>query len=351
MADFLNPAEISSMLGNMQKAIESTAVVGAALVREDLQQGLVVAGPMQTPLRNRLKRVTGNGNAHAFYRLKPNDDRSQGIFYGTTPGNGVFPKGGLPVDATENYDYVAFPYSNLGDVVQVAFQDQAQGRSYTDILAQRTGVKSRNVAMMEEYFLWNGDSSIVQSGGGRIFDGIKKQLTTLGGNIDIASDGKINVGIVAQNQHNIVDAGGQPRVCFSDTLGKSILTRQISQLLAIQQTSGSNTFSGMSGGLSLDSYDFGYGECPLIWDRYLTPDPYTGQHFFVTLDDQSDDQVNDGNVIQMVDVDAMHSVELATIGTAWRKVIYETTMMMISVPQFQGMITGLTYAGQSAAAG
>lgn len=349
MSNLLTGIQIGKALEEMQKAISENNITGTGLVREDLQAGLAVAGPMETPLRNRLNRISGNGTAHSFYRMLPNADKTKGVFYGTVPGNAVFPKGGLPVDAQESYQQVAIPYANLGDVARVTFQDQVQGKSFIDLYSQRKMVKARNVCMIEEYFNLNGDSSQVQPGGGFIYDGLIVQISNHGGQLAAPSDGKLNIGVIAANQEQMVLAGGQPRVCIMDYLGKAILTRQVNQIYSIHQTSGAS-LGPVNGGIAVNAWDFGFGLVDWMANRYLVP-ATDGTHFFINLDDMSGDTMNDGNVVQMVDVDPMHSVDLAIVNTSWSSVIYETTMMMVSVPQFQGLIHGLTYAGQDAATG
>jgi len=347
MQGMLTAAQIGKSLSDMNKAISETNVSNGNLVREDLQSQLVVMGPMETPLRNRISRIAGNGAAHAFYRMKPNADVSQGPFYGTTPSNGVFPKGGLPTDATEAYQYVSYPYFNIGDVAQVTFQDQAQGKSFMDLMAQRTKVKTLNAAMIEEFFILWGDSAEVQDGGGYIFDGLLKQISTLGGQVHPSTDGTITLGTFSEVQKMQFDAGGTPRVIVIDSKAKGILTNEVAQLYALQGLAGAANFTGMQGGLSVRAWDFGYGPVDWIVSRYLVADPYSHKFYALSLDDRSMDGQNDGNVITMADVDPMHSIDLAIVATAWRKVIYETTTLIVSAPAFQGLITNLTYAGQT----
>jgi len=204
---------------NFSKAISITQPSYPGLTsREDLQDDLVIAGPMDCPLTSRLPRETGNGEAHAFWRLQPNADRSQGIFYGTTPGNAVFPMGGLPQTTTEDYVRIAIPYENLGDVAKVPWQAQAEARSYTDLMAQRVKVKAKNVKLMENFFGWWGDNTVTTyPGGGRIFDGLLKQLRTQGGVLNTPTDGKLSIGLIRQACKQMYDNGGVGSVVFVDT--------------------------------------------------------------------------------------------------------------------------------------
>lgn len=350
MSNVLSPQQIQGVLSEFQKAYATTAFPNADLNRQDLQAEMVVVAPIDTPLRNRLHRSQGNGNAHAFYRLKPNTDKSKGIFLGTVPGNSVFTKGGLPTDSNESYELVSVPYYNLGDVVQVPFQDQAQGRSYVDLLAQRTKVKMINVGLMEEYFIINGDSTVLQSGGGYIFDGLKRIIPNQGGVVNPSPDGKITLGLLRQTIESQWENGGYAKMAVMSGLAKSIITAQVNQFYGIRQTD-REAMSNANFGVSVNAFDLGYGPVDFIVSRYITPDPSSGAQFVLTLDDATLDPKNDGNVIDMIDVDPLNSVDLAIVGTAFRKVIYETTALRVSAPSFQGITTGLTFTGQSPVTG
>ena len=61
-----NAQLVEQALQDIQKAISSTSVDGLMLVREDLQAEMAIMAPTDTPLRNRLNRIQGNGKAHAW---------------------------------------------------------------------------------------------------------------------------------------------------------------------------------------------------------------------------------------------------------------------------------------------
>lgn len=127
-----NPFEVDNAIDRVRKAISTTNVTGALLVREDLQSELAVAVPTDTPLRNRLSRIEGNGSAHSWYQVVPTVT-AQGNFLGTSPVNGFFARGGLPTATQPSYRFLSAPYVSLGDIAEVTFFEQMAGRSYTDI--------------------------------------------------------------------------------------------------------------------------------------------------------------------------------------------------------------------------
>ncbi len=119
----INAQVVDQAIQDIQKAISSVDVSGLLLVREDLQAEMAIAAPTDTPLRNRLNRVQGNGKAHSWYKLVPTS-QAEGLFLGTAPSDGFFPKGGLPAASTPAYKFVSAPYTSLGDVVTVSFFDR-----------------------------------------------------------------------------------------------------------------------------------------------------------------------------------------------------------------------------------
>ena len=51
--------QLTEALGEIKKAYTTTGVTGLELVREDLQAQMAVMAPVDTPVRNRLRRIQG----------------------------------------------------------------------------------------------------------------------------------------------------------------------------------------------------------------------------------------------------------------------------------------------------
>jgi hypothetical protein len=124
-----NAQDVEKALQDIQKAIASTPVDGLMLVREDLQAEMAIMAPTDTPLRNRLNRIQGNGKAHAWYQLTPTvsaEAQSAGHLFlgGTAPEKAFFAKGGLPLATAPSYVYKSAPYVSVGDLATVSFFEQ-----------------------------------------------------------------------------------------------------------------------------------------------------------------------------------------------------------------------------------
>lgn len=65
-----NAQLVEQAIQDIQKAISSTDVSGLLLVREDLQAEMAIQAPTDTPLRNRLNRIPGNGKAQYLGLVK-----------------------------------------------------------------------------------------------------------------------------------------------------------------------------------------------------------------------------------------------------------------------------------------
>lgn len=343
----MTPDKIFQNLRELDSLKKSqTNVVGLEVVRQDLEDTLRLAANLNTPLRNRLNRIQGEGNAHAYYKLTANPGSvvTGAKFLGTDPNNAIFAKGGLPNSTDPQYSYVARPYSNIGDVLTVAWQDKAQDRSFIDIEAQQRHVKMINTGLCEEYFIINGDSDATN---GLAFDGLIKQITTDGYNVvDVSAGGgsPLKFSLIEQVVFDVLKAGGQTRGLVMSYAMKQAITQVIGvNYYGIRQTD-MRSDGKISGGVEIDEWNFGTGTVKLIADQYMLTDSVTGLERIVFLDDETDDQKNVGKAVQMVDVDPIHYAELASIATAERGIVYETTMLQIGVTQYQGFLKGINLA-------
>jgi hypothetical protein len=338
-----NPESILRQLQKFDEIRKSnTAVVGLEVVRQDLEDDLKLAANLDTPVRNRISRKKGNGKAHAFYKLVSNLGATQTTtkYLGTDPTGAAFTKGGLPVSIDPQYQYVSRPYSNIGDLVIVAWQDQAQDESYIDILAQQKRVKMINVGLAEEYFILNGDSGAT---GGLAFDGLITQIQQDGFNIlDVSAGGGAALAYqqIRQQMFAIKLAGGRTRALIMSYTIMELLTQMLGSIYAIRQVGSGANSTAYKGGFSLETWDFGTGSVDLIADQYMIPDG-SGLERVIFLDDATQDDKNSGNVVEMVDVDPVHYRDLQSITTAERGIVYETTMLQIGVTQYQGLLEGV----------
>lgn len=324
----LNAQEIESAILNLQKAISTTPVTGLLLVREDLQSELALMAPTDTPLRNRLNRIQGNGKAHAWYQLKPTV-QPEGLFLGTAPSGGFFPRGGLPAHSNASYVYKSAPYTSLGDVVEVAFFDQMAGATYTDVKKLQIKIKMINVALMEEWAIINGDSSV---GAGLQFDGITVQTTS-----NLLDNGGVPISLngITRVEKNIALVGGKPQaivMSYRDQLKFNELV--LGSFYRLFQA-GAGMLADVPSGVNITRWTSPFGVVDVIGSRYIVPN-IGGQTFALVIDDKT--VLNDGNAIQMVDLMPISAIDLALLQTAYRTIVAEFSVLQMTCEAFQGKL-------------
>lgn len=338
-----NPLAIQNALQNLQDAlvkaggVTTSGVTGLQLVREDLSAIMAIQAPTETPLRNLLKRIPGNGLAHAWYQQVSQADSDGSLFLGTTPSGAAFAAGGLPVKKASLYNRVSAPYKQLGDTVNVTIFDQFAGKSYIDILQHEVDVAMMNTALVEEWMTINGDSSTNPL----YYDGLLKQITS---NVKDAGGAELTLGFVSEVNQKVYDQGGTPRMAVMSTKAKRKINDKIlSTFYGIRQTQGLAGFNRFDGGINVAAWDFGFGEIQLIQSRYLRAGAGTSggaNETLLVLDHESVGK--DGNAIEMVDLLPMSMFDLAMITSSFQKLVMEITLLKVTSPLFQGKVTNFT---------
>ena len=336
-----NSNVVEQAINDIQKAISSTNVSGLLLVREDLQAEMAIQAPTDTPLRNRLNRIQGNGKAHAWYQLVPTvsagAESTGHLFLGTNPESGFFDKGGLPTATLPSYKYKSAPYISLGDVVTVSFFEQMAGGTYTDIKKHQLKVKMLNVALMEEWSLINGDSSVNPLA----FDGLKTQIVTNAdtfASLTSVTSNKLLEAITAEEK-KIVALGGKPQCVVLSYRDLQAASHAILSSFYRLMQSGAGSMADIPAGVSVSRWVSPFGTVDLIGSRYIVPDAVSGEDFALVLDDKT--VLEDGNAIQMVDLMPLSAIDLALIQSAYRTLVAEFSVLQITCEAFQAKITAI----------
>ncbi len=325
----MNAQTVDQAINDIQKAISSVDVSGLLLVREDLQAEMAIAAPTDTPLRNRFNRIQGNGKAHSWYRLEPTDDGSGNLFLGTDPSKGFFERGGLPNATTPSYKFVSAPYTSLGDVVTVSFFDQMAGGTYTDIKKHQIKVKMLNVALMEEFAIINGDSSV---GTGLQFDGLINQINVAANILDNATNALALSNITTVGR-KIVTQGGKPQAVVMGYRDVEKFNELVLSSFYRLFQAGAGSMADIPAGVSITRWTSPFGLVDIIGSRYL---PQSGNADVLVIDDAT--VLEDGNAIQMVDLMPLSAIDLALLQSAYRTLIAEFTVLQVTAPSYQGKI-------------
>ena len=323
---FFNPQTIDRAIGDIQKAIGSIDVDGLLLVREDLQAELAIMAPTDTPVRNRLNRIPGNGKAHAWYQLNPTS-ATEGLFLGTAPSNAFFERGGLPNASQASYKYKSAPYVSLGDMITVSFFDQMAGATYADVKKLQTKIKMINTALIEEWAIINGDSSTNPLQ----FDGLLKQITT---NTVDASGAAFTLTQITTLMQQIALVGGKPQAVILGYRDNQRFSELVLGGYYRLFQAGAGSMADIPAGVAVTKWVSPFGTVDIIGSRYLKNTGVDGD--IIIIDDKT--VMDDGNAIQMVDLMPISSIDLALLQTAYRTIIAEFTVLQLTCEAFQGKI-------------
>lgn len=179
-------AQLGTTLNELQRGIVSTMT--AFPVRENLEAPARILVPMDTPLRNRLKRTVGSGKASAWKQLTSLGGGWSGV---DQPGSGgairmFFAENGAPAAHTSVYADKSAGYKLLGTYGDVTGFSMAAGANFQNQLATEKTNAILNLMLNEEHALTNADdaSTAAPWGDGTTalaFKGMTNLITTANG--------------------------------------------------------------------------------------------------------------------------------------------------------------------------
>lgn len=154
--------------------------------------------PSDTPLRNRIPRTKGSGEAAVWQKMTSKLDPV------STNTSIFFPDGGQPNETTQQYATASAPYKPLGRKIDVGLLaiHASKGRpgGLSNMLEERTNTKILEVMLGEEAAIISADSATNSNA----FDGLFKQITTSGTATLLTASG------LQQYFATLHDAGGSP---------------------------------------------------------------------------------------------------------------------------------------------
>lgn len=142
---------------------------------ENLDPVVKTIVPTATPVRAQLPRKPGMGEAASFNKLTSKLDP-------TATGTGTrvgFADAGQPSETTQSYEFVSYPYKNLGRDVEIGRQQIAanRGSNLEDVRAREEMIKTTEVLLGEEVMTLTGDAALYSTE----YSGFSKLITTNSG--------------------------------------------------------------------------------------------------------------------------------------------------------------------------
>ena len=193
-------------------------------------------------------------------------------------------------------------------------------------------IKMQNVALMEEWAIINGDSSV---GAGLQFDGFERLIST--NQVDLTGSA-LTLNSVTTLMRTVVQLGSKPQaIVVSLRENQKFSDLILSSYYRLTQT-GAGSMADIPAGVAVTKWVSPNGTIDIIPSRMICEDDY-GRNAAYLIDDKS--MTNDGNAIAMVDLMPVSSIDLSLITTAYRTLIAEFTVLMMTIEIFQGKLINI----------
>ena len=198
---------------------------------ENLDPVIKLMVPISVPLRDRLPRKTGYGQAASWKKLtsKLNSKVIQGQ---TGTGTSIaFADAAAPGETTQTYSVANAAYKLLGrklDVggLAIAATKGVAGGGYANLMDAQLPVKINEVKLGEEELIICGDSSFATTE----FDGLLKSITTTSG-----SGTLLTVSGIQSQFASIFDLGGQPTCVVLHRFQANAMSNEIQNAGAVNR--------------------------------------------------------------------------------------------------------------------
>lgn len=329
---------LEQTLAEIKDAINKAAVTNSSytfspasrsiFAPENLDPVVKLVVPTAVPIRSRMPRTKGFGQAAAWKKLTSQlapGTKGGGVIAGSgVSGTGTtvaFADGGQPSTDTQTFTVVTAAYKNLGLDVEVGRQAIASSRGYQDIRDELVRVKTLELMLGEEDMILNGDSGITSTE----FDGLGKTLTTNSGTLSLLTAS----GVGNQIQGPYWAYGAHPQVLIANPRQIRALADDLQGSGSIQRIVVDNQGAGIGGVALAKVVNPITGELiDVISSRYAGTWAY-----LLEITGPAGE-----NYIEMEDLESMsvyepatanHSIISRVFETSVLKVIYETHQIKI----------------------
>ncbi len=209
--------EIRKIIGDAENSVKkavstssittlSNSTANTMRVRQDLDGTIVNIANRATPLRDRIKRVPGQGQAFEFNLRKAYFDAAH------SPRNAVYADGALPGYATPQFYSRVARYVSVGLSGSVTGLAQAQADSLVDLYAGEVETTTRKVIQDEEWLNFWGSTSTLNDAGLAQYSGLDELIST---NIIDASGATISKTLIDKACELIAQQGGLATAVYS----------------------------------------------------------------------------------------------------------------------------------------
>lgn len=332
-------------LDKFEKAVNISfagPVPNSLLARQDLESAIVVLSDRQTPFRDRVSRIKGDGLAHLWNQRTRLDNVSDGpqglvqLFYAD---------GNLPNATDPTYIQKTAAYVYLGTTAVITGPMIASGRSYIDIEAEVAEAALRRIIQAEEWAIFNADASVQPLA----FNGLNVQIVT-----NVVNNGAAALtanGVTIPQFDKVIKLirlqGGSKVDAIYMSFGMQAIVNQIISPAARYYIGLDTKENIVQAGDHVVSYQSPIGPVAVMGDFFVNPAlPYpinfagsSGQTgnlvsnaYFLRYDEQG---------IQMVDLVPIGRTELAKIADTVRFYLNEYTVLACKAEPWLGNLTNI----------
>lgn len=306
------------------------------LARQDLEAEIVKLTNRNTPLRDIVPRIRGEGRAHLWNQRL----RLGNLPVSNSPIELFYKDGDLPIQSDPIYIQKTAAYAYLGVTGVITGPMIASGRSFADIEAEVAEAKLREIVQGEEWCLFNGNRGVTNSSGATGFDGLGVQLTT--NVIDKSGAALVGVGNAVKELDRIVKLvrlqGGQPTHFFC-SFG---MQNQVNQIVAPAARYIMADGSTVTAGIHSVNYQSPAGVLPVVGDFFINPAiPYP----YNAVGSSGAEGAASSSIyllqvpeLEMADLMPVGRTELAKIADTVRFYISEYTVLAVKAEPWMGQI-------------
>lgn len=262
-------SRLEKALSKFEKSVNTSfagPVPNSLLARQDLESAIVVLSDRQTPFRDRVSRMKGEGLAHLWNQRTRLDTVADGpsglvlLFYAD---------GNLPNTTDPAYVQKTAAYKYLGTTAIITGPMIASGRSYIDIEAEIAEASLRRIIQAEEWADFKGDSSINTLS----FDGFDVQIVT--NVVDNAAAALTASGVTIPAFDKLIKLvrlqGGSKLDAIYCSFGQQNTINQIVSPAARYYIQSDTREIHLTAGDHVVSYQSAIGSVPVIGDFFCNP--------------------------------------------------------------------------------
>lgn len=295
---------------------------------ENLSEEIKLLVPIDTPLRNRIPRVGGKGEAAAWKKMTSSIHSKNS----STAGAGTlttiaFADAAAPSETSQTYAVTAAAYKLLGRKVEVGGLAQAASQGGTDMLESRERIKMYEVMLGEEELIIGGDATFAATE----FDGLLKQITTNSGNTAL-----LTVSGIGSYCKSLADTyGAYPNYLVAAGFQLAALANQLQGSGSINRINIMGDSNGATiGGFQLKSIVSpipGAGLIEVLHNRFMG-----NNALLLTMKSPAGE-----NWIEMEDLIPMSRVDVPSTTFSYVRFVLEATVLKVIGEPFQYKIQGL----------